>query len=585
MKQFKDPIYGYVCIPKTIVNDIIDTPEFQRLRYIKQTSYLPVYSAALHNRFVHSLGVYFLGRIASESLFRNSKDILEDCHINSDTKDFFQLACLLHDVGHAPFSHSGEGFYIDEKKTLHDKLKHAVGDASFSDDLKYYHTNGKIAAPHEIMSVIVALERFVNFFGAVENRDFFARCITGYKYRDAENNTRHAVLNVFITLLNSSTIDVDRLDYLIRDAQVMGYNSISIDYHRLLESVTLVKVQDSDMHSPIQLAFRKSALSVIENVIYAHDAEKKWIQNHPVIQYEVFLIQRTLAAVRSEYREKTGNELFSLESLSTNAHHKYMGNNFSASDVINEIDKAIALVPDGDTKNDALEILKVVKRSINQMSNSAQISLLCDDDIIHLAKTTRQYYAEELFNRGHRRHPVWKSESEYKIYVDGYIGDETYDELQSQIKILNKFLLEEAPNPSINQDAIDYCKEKLGEIPDAAFSEADKTVMTKRYTILLNWLEMFSKVRESQNLRFFDFLIIPTSKFESGFKKEDLSNTPIYFPESGKTQPLGKLINLFTTKDTVRHMFFYVYYRKANGEMIDAQQVGREIAKLVLNKP
>ena len=137
MKQFKDPIYGYVCIPKTIVNDIIDTPEFQRLRYIKQTSYLPVYSAALHNRFVHSLGVYFLGRIASESLFRNSKDILEDCHINSDTKDFFQLACLLHDVGHAPFSHSGEGFYIDEKKTLHEKLKHAVGDASFSDDLKY----------------------------------------------------------------------------------------------------------------------------------------------------------------------------------------------------------------------------------------------------------------------------------------------------------------------------------------------------------------------------------------------------------------------------------------------------------------
>lgn len=100
MKQFKDPIYGYVCIPKTIVNDIIGTPEFQRLRYIKQTSYLPVYSAALHNRFVHSLGVYFLGRIASESLFRNSKDILEDCHINSDTKDFFSLHayCMMLDM-------------------------------------------------------------------------------------------------------------------------------------------------------------------------------------------------------------------------------------------------------------------------------------------------------------------------------------------------------------------------------------------------------------------------------------------------------------------------------------------------------
>ena len=73
-------------------------------------------------------------------------------------------------------------------------------------------------------------------------------------------------------------------------------------------------------------------------------------------------------------------------------------------------------------------------------------------------------------------------------------------------------------------------------------------------------------------------------KFESGFKKEDLSNTPIFFPELGKTYPLGKLINLFTIKDISRHAFFYVYYRKAPNDTIDAQQVGREIAKLVLGK-
>lgn len=60
MKQFKDPIYGYINVPKTIVKDIIDTAEFQRLRYIKQTSYLPVYSAALHNRFIRSLDAYHL---------------------------------------------------------------------------------------------------------------------------------------------------------------------------------------------------------------------------------------------------------------------------------------------------------------------------------------------------------------------------------------------------------------------------------------------------------------------------------------------------------------------------------------------
>lgn len=168
MKKFKDPIYGYIKIPKTIVTRIIDTPEFQRLRYIKQTSYLPVYSAALHNRFIHSLGVYFLGGIVSDTLFNNSITILKECSIESNIKEIFQLACLLHDVGHAPFSHSGEGFYIDEQKSLYVKLKQEVNNESFSADVDYYHKNGKVAAPHEIMSVIVALERFGSFPGLDE---------------------------------------------------------------------------------------------------------------------------------------------------------------------------------------------------------------------------------------------------------------------------------------------------------------------------------------------------------------------------------------------------------------------------------
>ena len=74
MKRFKDPIYGYIEIPGNVVKEIIDTPEFQRLRYIKQTSYLPVYSAALHNRFIHSLGVYYLGVKAINSINKNAKN-------------------------------------------------------------------------------------------------------------------------------------------------------------------------------------------------------------------------------------------------------------------------------------------------------------------------------------------------------------------------------------------------------------------------------------------------------------------------------------------------------------------------------
>lgn len=233
-------------------------------------------------------------------------------------------------------------------------------------------------------------------------------------------------------------------------------------------------------------------------------------------------------------------------------------------------------------KDEVLESIQTIEKYVEQLSSYIDVSLLCDDDIIHLAKITDPNFSNELFNRGIRRHPAWKSESEYKIYMDGFIGDESYDELQSQIKVLCKFLLEEAPSPSINYAAVEFCKEKLNKISDLTnLSADDKINMTTRYSMLLKWLKMFEKIAVEQKLSF-DFLIIPTSRFESSFKKEDIGNIPIFFPGTEKTYPLRKLINLFTVKDTKRHKFFYVYYRKNPGEEIDALKVGKEIAKLIL---
>ncbi len=67
-KTFKDPVYGYIFIEKGITHDIIDTPTFQRLRDIRQTSYAPLYLASLHNRFVYSIGVYHCND-TSEKIF------------------------------------------------------------------------------------------------------------------------------------------------------------------------------------------------------------------------------------------------------------------------------------------------------------------------------------------------------------------------------------------------------------------------------------------------------------------------------------------------------------------------------------
>ena len=97
-KQFKDPIYDYIEIDSNIVSEIIDTPAFQRLKDIRQTSYTPLFPAAYHNRYVHSLGVYHLGCMAFQAIEPQLVEYSEDTNLNfkkQSIKKIFELACLL----------------------------------------------------------------------------------------------------------------------------------------------------------------------------------------------------------------------------------------------------------------------------------------------------------------------------------------------------------------------------------------------------------------------------------------------------------------------------------------------------------
>lgn len=172
-KQFKDPIYGYIDISNDKVERIIDTPTFQRLKDIRQTSYTPLYPAAYHNRFIHSLGVYYLGTIAFSSIKEQLRVTSEGTNLVESLEriqELFELACLLHDVGHAPFSHTGETFYLDEAGTLYKNLKETVGNEQFTKD---FDALGAKPAEHECMSCIVAIRSFDEFFKSKEEKSFF----------------------------------------------------------------------------------------------------------------------------------------------------------------------------------------------------------------------------------------------------------------------------------------------------------------------------------------------------------------------------------------------------------------------------
>lgn len=155
MKQIKDPIYGYVdiddfCLP------LIDTAEFQRLRNIVQTGYQSLYPSALHNRFVHSIGVYHLGKKAFQCFEKNVCERKYPEYININWVKYrktFLLACLLHDVGHSPFSHTGEEYYKKSTDFQAAFAKRFPNNLELNENIKI--NTGK---PHEAMSALVGLE-------------------------------------------------------------------------------------------------------------------------------------------------------------------------------------------------------------------------------------------------------------------------------------------------------------------------------------------------------------------------------------------------------------------------------------------
>lgn len=532
-KRVKDPIYGYIIIPVTYMANIVDSAVFQRLRRIIQTSYSPLYSSAVHNRFVHSMGVFYLGELTVNQLVKEIKLKVSSPIDLEGIGVVFKLACLLHDVGHAPFSHTGERFYLGEDhdySQLHSKLIESIGNENFSKDIP--EDSSLAAAPHEIMSAIIGISEFGMFFDDVEHKEFFARCITGYQY--SEGTIENNIKNCFISMLNSKVIDVDKLDYLIRDAYITGFDTVNIDFERLLSSLTISK--DNGKY---KIAYYKNAISVIENVVYAHDAERKWIQTHPVVLYEAYILQHIIAYL-SEKIDDNGKKLFSLESLSKKG---------------------------------------------QQFDNGLSISLLCDDDIIYLMKNSfYSQLSEEFFERRIRRHPVWKSEAEYKAFVlDLATGGSLLVKFEQAMSVTAKYLIKSTDFWVIDDSLIAKLeKEKETLLATDMDAETKKVQLENKEKILkvVHSLESYANEKGISC----NFVILMASQFNSGFSKPDFSATKIAFQtkEGEKIAPVGEIVSSFKAKERDRDNFFYLFYKRKDSLDVDNQEICQKLFKDVV---
>lgn len=192
---------------------VVDTPSFQRLRHLKQLQMAHLtYPNATHTRLAHSLGVFAV-----------MSRILQSAHgrlaiLQQDVADL-RLAALLHDVGHYPYSHLMERM---EKAQLTEELVES--------DQKSVTTlaNSSKYPDHEEVGRLIVTERqdLVDAIGGKTRADRIAGFFTG---RDASNTQ--------LSKLIHSSLDMDRFDFLLRDARATGVPYGTVDLHYLLSNV------------------------------------------------------------------------------------------------------------------------------------------------------------------------------------------------------------------------------------------------------------------------------------------------------------------------------------------------------------
>lgn len=372
MKKILDSVHGYILIPDRYFKHIIDTVYFQRLRRIEQTSTRSIFPSARHDRFIHSLGVYHIGNMIANQL----KNSLSKCNLDKDEIDClctsYEVACLLHDCGHAPFSHTFENYY-GNKKDLPDDLKSLLDDVQFSKDLTNEIQMG--VASHEYVSAILTIKKFTNAIHNLGGRlDFIVRMIIGCYYTEPNRE----IENCFISLLHGDVIDADRLDYACRDVWASGYCTSTIDLQRLVSSMSIRKNKDYKY----VVCFNDNCINEIESVLDVRYFQSKYVLTHHTVVYEQWLLVKSVEQMAMHY--------FPYEH-------------------IERLD---------DRANMAVENL-CDRRSLWEVVDVGKYKLIypADGDFICLMKQhLNDPYISEWYSRNYVRYALWKSPTEFYHY-------------------------------------------------------------------------------------------------------------------------------------------------------------------------
>lgn len=273
----RDAIWGDIALG-TRELALVDTPAFQRLRRVKQLGITDlVFPGARHTRFEHSIGVFHLAGNVLERL-RSSG---EAPAIGADDERAFLAAALLHDVGHYPFSHALEELEIDQIRRHTDIARDLI-------------TRGELA---EILVRSWEVDPAT-----------VATLVAGPHQGDAPPTEAQALLRSAL----DSGLDVDKLDYLVRDARGANVPYGVVDVQRLIGSLTVWR--DAD-RTP-ELAVDGKGVSALQSLVFAKHLMFATVYWHHACRAGVVMLLRAVQdALRSGSLDPASVERSSDEQL------------------------------------------------------------------------------------------------------------------------------------------------------------------------------------------------------------------------------------------------------------------------------
>lgn len=277
-KVFNDPVHGYLDMHPVVVR-IIDTPQFQRLRYLRQlgVTYL-VFPSAGHSRFEHSLGVCHL----AGSLARLLQKLHPEYEITDVDVLCVEIAGLCHDLGHGPFSHVFDGVFVPmripgttwtHEQASVNMFDHLIAVNHLRDELR----DGRLRLDDRDLLFI---KEMMDPPKGIDKGEW--PC----KGRKADKSFLYQIVANKV-----NGIDVDKWDYFARDAFYLGIKHC-FDHRRLIKFVRVLRVGDR-----LEICYREKVIEALYGMFNTREQLHRMAYQHPVGNCIAIMICEALCEV------------------------------------------------------------------------------------------------------------------------------------------------------------------------------------------------------------------------------------------------------------------------------------------------